>query len=117
MEQHIKSKDPLEHPAIDPRYFDQRIDLEIILEAGKFLRELRNSPDMDSVIAEEIDPGPNVSTDEEYRGNPLPVFFSGSGLNLPFNWYFRLYQTKLDSILSYYFIIMSLRPSDADSSL
>lgn len=74
--QHIKSKDPFEHPEIDPCYFDQRVDLEIILEAGKFLRELGNNSDMESVVAEEIDPGPNVSTDEEYRGNLLAFFFS-----------------------------------------
>lgn len=79
---HIKSKDPFEDPEIDPHYFGQKIDLEIVLKAGKLLRNLRNDPDMASIIAEEVDPGENVSTDEGYRDyikENLVAFYHATG--------------------------------------
>lgn len=58
----------MEHPEIDPRYLENEIDLEILLEGVKFSRNLKNNPIIKDIITEENDPGPAVTTDEELKG-------------------------------------------------
>ncbi|GJJ11662.1 hypothetical protein Clacol_005898 [Clathrus columnatus] len=64
---HTKSKDPLEHLEIDPNYLEKDIDLELLLQGVKFLRNFQNNPIFKDIINEEINPGPTVNTDEDLR--------------------------------------------------
>ncbi|KAJ7199539.1 alcohol oxidase [Mycena rebaudengoi] len=49
---HIKSGNPLDPPAIDPRYFESAYDLQTVVEMVKFNRRL-------------VNPGPDIQTDEQ----------------------------------------------------
>ncbi|KAG7444390.1 alcohol oxidase [Guyanagaster necrorhizus] len=65
---HITSSDPLVHPAYDPCYFGDTIDIEALIETVKFARKAcRTAPFKDVLDDEpvEVNPGPNVQTDEE----------------------------------------------------
>ncbi|KIJ50029.1 GMC oxidoreductase, partial [Sphaerobolus stellatus SS14] len=60
---HITSKDPTTYPALDANYFDHQIDLDIMVEAFKFGRDLANHEPFKKVVAREANPGPNVETE------------------------------------------------------
>lgn len=63
---HIQSKDPLAAPAIDPAYFRNPLDLDIIVSALKFLRRVATTePLASTIIGEEVAPGPEVQTDKQ----------------------------------------------------
>lgn len=55
-------------PAIDPRYFDEDIDLDIQVDALKFTRKVVGAPPFSDVVQEELVPGPDVQTDEQIYG-------------------------------------------------
>lgn len=61
----IRSNDPCEAPSIQPNSFSTDHDVEEMLGGVKFLRTLASQPAMQSVIEEELLPGPKVNTDEE----------------------------------------------------
>jgi len=64
---HAASKDPLQKQIMDPHYFEDDFDLQVLVESLKFVRVLRNTEPWKSVVAKEVDPGPSVQTDEEMR--------------------------------------------------
>lgn len=62
---HIASKDPMEHPTIDPHIFEVPYDLQTMVESVKFNRKLIQTEPFKSVIQEEVYPGKDVQTDEQ----------------------------------------------------
>ncbi|KAI0248897.1 alcohol oxidase [Lactifluus subvellereus] len=59
---HIKTRNPLDHPVIDPRYFEQEYDVRAFAESFKFTRRLAQQ---EPFKKGEVFPGPSVQTDEE----------------------------------------------------
>ncbi|TBU47229.1 alcohol oxidase [Dichomitus squalens] len=62
---HATSKDPSVDPAFDPRYFDEEVDLQVWVEMVKFTRRLREISPLKEMTAKELNPGPDVQTDEQ----------------------------------------------------
>ncbi|EEW26102.1 GMC family oxidoreductase [Rhodobacter ferrooxidans] len=60
----IRSADPLAHPAITANAFATEHDVAEMLAAVKFLRRIAAQPAMARLIAEELRPGPAVTSDE-----------------------------------------------------
>ena len=60
----ISTPDPLAHPTIVANAFSTNHDVEEMLAAVKFLRKLAAQPSMAGVIAEELRPGPDCTSDE-----------------------------------------------------
>ncbi|KIJ37143.1 GMC oxidoreductase [Sphaerobolus stellatus SS14] len=59
------ARDPTTYPALDANYFDHQIDLDIMVEAFKFGRDLANHEPLKKVVAREANPGPNVGTEAD----------------------------------------------------
>ncbi|KAI0768345.1 GMC oxidoreductase [Trametes elegans] len=65
---HASSPDPHAPPAIDPRYFAERADLDVLAEAWKFARELAHGPGaFAQLVAVEVAPGLAVQSEEQIR--------------------------------------------------
>ncbi|KAI0261249.1 GMC oxidoreductase [Gloeopeniophorella convolvens] len=63
---HAVSTDPTVQPEIDPHYFEQEIDLLLLAELIKFIREkVSKTAPVSGIIGKEYNPGPDVQTDEE----------------------------------------------------
>ncbi|KAI0066612.1 alcohol oxidase [Artomyces pyxidatus] len=63
---HAKSTDPLEHPELDPHYFEEEYDLTMFVETIKFNRRLAQREPFKSILTgTEVNPGPEVQTDEQ----------------------------------------------------
>ncbi|KAJ6622056.1 alcohol oxidase [Mycena sp. CBHHK59/15] len=63
---HVKSSDPTEAPAIDPRYFESDYDLKTLVELIKFNRRLVNQEPLCNILSGvEVNPGPEHETDEQ----------------------------------------------------
>ncbi|KAI0331244.1 GMC oxidoreductase [Cubamyces sp. BRFM 1775] len=62
---HSTSKDPAVNPEFDPHYLEEEIDLQVWVEMVKFMRNLKNVAPLRDMITKELNPGPNVQTDEE----------------------------------------------------
>lgn len=60
----ITAPDPFRHPAITANAFSTNHDVQEMLLAVKFLRHLAAQPPLARLIAEELRPGPEVTTDE-----------------------------------------------------
>ncbi|KAH9981721.1 GMC oxidoreductase-domain-containing protein [Russula vinacea] len=65
---HIKSSNPLEHPVIDPHYFEEEYDVRSFAETVKFTRRIAQQEPFKTIFKEELLPGPSVQTDEEIIG-------------------------------------------------
>ena len=61
----IKSKDPLEYPAIHPNYLSDERDLAVAVDAIKVARKIAEAPALASQIIDEYVPGREYQTDEE----------------------------------------------------
>jgi choline dehydrogenase len=61
----IKSADPSEPPAIQPRYLSSRTDRDTVVAGIKLLRRIMNQPAMRRYIAEERAPDPRCTSDDE----------------------------------------------------
>jgi choline dehydrogenase len=61
---HVRSADPAAHPRIVANAFSTEHDVAEMLDAVKFLRIIAAQPAMAEVIAEEVLPGPSVTSDE-----------------------------------------------------
>ena len=74
----IRSADPLAPPEIHPGYLSTDHDVEEMLEAVRFIREIAATEPMQAVIDEEIRPGPDVVSDdaliEDIRARASTVF-------------------------------------------
>ncbi|WP_445505288.1 GMC family oxidoreductase [Microvirga sp. G4-2] len=63
---HIKSPDPLTPPAIRPNFLATRTDQESLICGMRIARQIVEQPAMDRFRAYEMNPGPEVSTDDEW---------------------------------------------------
>jgi choline dehydrogenase len=63
---HIKSPDPLTPPAIRPNFLSVRTDQEALIGGMRIARQIVEKPAMDRFRAYEMNPGPEVSTDDEW---------------------------------------------------
>ncbi|KZT05785.1 GMC oxidoreductase [Laetiporus sulphureus 93-53] len=64
---HISSADPKAAPIIDPHYYEQEVDLEIMLEGLKFARNVSQTEPFKDLISVELLPGPNVTDENQLR--------------------------------------------------
>ena len=62
---HIKSADPREPPAIQPRYLSRRHDCDTVVAGMKLLRGIMRQPAMRHYIAEERAPKPDCTSDAD----------------------------------------------------
>jgi choline dehydrogenase len=60
----IKSSDPFEHPRITANVYSTDHDVREMLEAVKFIRHIAAQKPLADLIAEELRPGPEITTDE-----------------------------------------------------
>ena len=60
----IKSPDPLAHPRISFNAYATNSDVEEMLAAVKFLRKIAAQEPLKGLMAEELRPGPEITTDE-----------------------------------------------------
>jgi choline dehydrogenase len=61
----VRSPDPREQPAINPRYLAETTDQRAMVGGLKFLRRLFAAPALAKHVIEENVPGPDVQTDDE----------------------------------------------------
>ncbi|KDQ20144.1 hypothetical protein BOTBODRAFT_27554 [Botryobasidium botryosum FD-172 SS1] len=64
---HITSRDPTDHPAVDPHCFEQEEDLEMLLEMAKWMRKLPETEPFKSMVAKEVVPGPECVSDDQLK--------------------------------------------------
>ncbi|KAF9073601.1 GMC oxidoreductase [Rhodocollybia butyracea] len=67
---HSTSNDPRDCLAIDPHYFERDIDLQICIREFKYIREIAKMSPLKDIISDdpatmELNPGPEVETDEQ----------------------------------------------------
>jgi choline dehydrogenase len=62
---HIRSADPAAPPKIVPNAFSTNRDVDEMLDAVKFLREIARQPALAEIIEAEVLPGPAVSSDAD----------------------------------------------------
>ena len=60
---HIKSADPAQAPAIQPRYLTSQLDRDTVIASLKLLRRIMGQDAMRRYIAEERAPGPLIQSD------------------------------------------------------
>lgn len=63
----LRSADPNDPPMIDPNYFSDESDLEVIVEGVKIARKIMASTAFDKYRGEEHLPGKDVQSDDEIR--------------------------------------------------
>ena len=61
----IQSPDPFEQPRIEPNYFGEVEDRNVIVEGVKILREIYSQPSFRDLWDEEVFPGKEVQTDKQ----------------------------------------------------
>jgi choline dehydrogenase len=61
----IRSPDPFEAPAIEPRYLSERLDRDVAVAGVKMLREIYRQPAFRELWAEEVLPGPDARSDAQ----------------------------------------------------
>ena len=62
---HIRSRDPLEHPVMDPRYLSHEADAQRFLDGLRIVRALARQPSLARFIVRETRPGPGMVDDGE----------------------------------------------------
>ena len=65
---HIGSANPEDPPLIDPQYFDNDTDVDILVEGFRFTRQVCATEPFASLVEAEVSPGPSVQTDDEIKG-------------------------------------------------
>ncbi len=63
----LRDASPTTAPAIDPRYFSARADLDLLVAGVKLARAIAATAPLARFRGEEGAPGPNVKTDDELR--------------------------------------------------
>jgi choline dehydrogenase len=61
----IRSRDPREAPAIQPKYLSTEYDRRIMIEGAKFARRIVASPSFSPYVLDEYKPGRAVASDEQ----------------------------------------------------
>jgi choline dehydrogenase len=62
----IKSRDPKEHPTINANYLATETDRQCMVDGLKLARRLAETEAMKPLIAEELEPGPDVQSDSAF---------------------------------------------------
>ena len=75
--QHVTSADPKENPAFDARYYEEEIDIDIIVDTLKFIRKVVQTEPFSKIVEQEELPGLDVQTDEQLYGVSIAVFAAG----------------------------------------
>lgn len=78
----IKSRDPLEPPAMQPNYLSSEVDRHTVVAALKVARKIAASPALHAYIVDEYMPGKDVQSDEkllEFARNTGVTIFHPSG--------------------------------------
>ncbi len=65
---HIREADPFAAPAIQANYLSTETDRQTNVEGLKILRKILNGPAMEAYLSREIEPGPEVDSDEDWLG-------------------------------------------------
>jgi choline dehydrogenase len=65
----IKSSDPLAPPAIRFNFLETQSDLQVLTAGMRLARKFTQQPALKSYVAEEIIPGPSVTSDAEFEAN------------------------------------------------
>jgi choline dehydrogenase len=60
---HIRSRDPHEQAAMDPRYLSHEADAQLFLDGMRLAREVASRPALKAMIVRETRPGPGVTDD------------------------------------------------------
>ncbi|KAJ5470633.1 hypothetical protein N7530_007990 [Penicillium desertorum] len=63
---YINSSNPMDFPVIDPNYFDNPADSEILLAGIKLARQLGETTPMSNSLTKETSPGSTVQSDEDW---------------------------------------------------
>lgn len=61
----LANKDPNSAPLIDPNYWSDRHDLEMMLKGLEMAREIMQQPALRKFVRKEVLPGPNIKTRDE----------------------------------------------------
>ncbi|KAJ7191837.1 GMC oxidoreductase, partial [Mycena pura] len=64
---HATSADPFDNPSIDPRYFENDFDLEILVQHVKYIRSMAETEPFKSGVVREVVPGPDCTTEADIR--------------------------------------------------
>ncbi|KAK0725181.1 hypothetical protein B0H67DRAFT_632509 [Lasiosphaeris hirsuta] len=64
---HIDPAQPQGKPVIDPQYLSHAYDLQALVEGAKFARRIAQTKPMADIWAAEVEPGPAVQTDAQWR--------------------------------------------------
>ncbi|KAH6951179.1 hypothetical protein BKA56DRAFT_711875 [Ilyonectria sp. MPI-CAGE-AT-0026] len=64
---HINPDAPSGKPVIDLNYFNNEYDVRAVMEGAKFARKIAETEPLRSVWEVETEPGPDVTTDEQFR--------------------------------------------------
>jgi choline dehydrogenase len=65
----LRSADPAEPPAIDPRYFSDPADLDHLVAGVKLSREIAATGQLAKLLGKEVFPGPEAASDDQLRAN------------------------------------------------
>ena len=65
----LRSADPTVAPAIDPRYFSAKADLDLLVAGVKMARDVATAPALKKWLGDEVAPGPKARSDEEIRAD------------------------------------------------
>ncbi|TCD71197.1 hypothetical protein EIP91_012147 [Steccherinum ochraceum] len=57
---HCTTADPLQDPEFDPHYFEEDVDLQILIEGAHYVRKVAATSPLKDIIARELNPGPSV---------------------------------------------------------
>ncbi len=57
---HIKSRDPFQHPRMDPKYLSHEADAQLFLDGVRLARQLSQQPALRPLVVRETRPGPEV---------------------------------------------------------
>lgn len=63
---HIRSRDPFDAPAMHSNYLDTDYDRETMLAGARLMRQIAATPAMQAMIEEELSPGVDVTSDEDF---------------------------------------------------
>jgi choline dehydrogenase len=63
----LRSSDPTAAPSIEPRYFSEPADLELLVTGVKMAREIAAAAPLAKYKGDEVAPGPSVKSDAELR--------------------------------------------------
>lgn len=61
----LRSRNPFEHPVIQPNYLAREEDLQTFIDAVKMIRQLAGTAPLAAILTREITPGSAVQTDAE----------------------------------------------------